>query len=250
MSAAREPVGPSEGWGVLHLFWRVVAPDGAAQAIAAFASQEDQQAITFSVLGGRADAGLMALSPDLDALDRLAKDLHGRGLDPVESFISLTELSEYTATEEDERARLEADGEADVEAALAAWRERIAGYRRARLYPTLPETRLLAFYPMSKAREPGANWYALSFEERKRLMLGHGRVGRKYAGRIVQLITGATGLDDWEWGVTLFADDPVAIKEIVYEMRFDAVSAEYGIFGPFWTGLVLPPEEVFARVGA
>lgn len=240
----------SQGWGVLHLFWRVRSAGGAGDAIARFAAADDQQAVTFSVLGGRADAGLMALSPDLDALDRLAKDLHGRGLEPVSSFISLTELSEYTATEDDERARLEAEGEDDVEGKLAAWNARIAGYRQNRLYPTLPDKRLIAFYPMSKTREPGANWYSLPFDERKALMLGHGRVGRKYAGRIIQLITGATGLDDWEWGVTLFADDPVAIKDIVYEMRFDPVSAEYGVFGPFWTGLLLPPDEVFARAGA
>lgn len=244
-----EPVIASEGWGVMHLFWRVRGAEGVVDAIRDFSAVEDQQAVTFSVLGGRADAGLMALAPDLDALDRLAKDLHRRGLEPVSSFISLTELSEYTATEDDERARLVAEGEDDVESKLAAWAERIDGYRRNRLYPTLPDRRLIAFYPMSKTREPGANWYGLPFEQRKDLMLGHGRVGRKYAGRIIQLITGATGLDDWEWGVTLFADDPVAIKEIVYEMRFDPVSADYGLFGPFWTGLLLPPAEVFDRIG-
>ena len=85
-----------------------------------------------------------------------------------------------------------------------------------------------------------ANWYELPFEERKQLMAGHARVGRTYAGRVLQLITGSTGLDDWEWGVTLLADDPVALKEIVYEMRFDPVSARYAEFGPFVTGLVLP----------
>ena len=107
----------------------------------------------------------------------------------------------------------------------------------------------IAFYPMSKTRTPGANWFMLPFEERKELMGGHARVGRKYAGRILQLITGSTGLDDYEWGVTLFADDPVAIKEIVYEMRFDEVSAAYADFGPFAVGLVLTPAELASRLG-
>ena len=93
---------------------------------------------------------------------------------------------------------------------------------------------------MSKRRGADANWFELSFEERKELMSGHARVGRTYAGRVLQLITGSTGIDDWEWGVTLLADDVVALKEIVYEMRFDPVSARYADFGPFFTGLVLP----------
>jgi chlorite dismutase len=102
---------------------------------------------------------------------------------------------------------------------------------------------------MSKRREPGGNWYELSFDERKQLMAGHARVGRRYAGRILQLITGSVGLDDWEWGVTLLADDPVAVKEIVYEMRFDDVSARYADFGTFVTGLLLDPAEALRRVG-
>jgi chlorite dismutase len=102
---------------------------------------------------------------------------------------------------------------------------------------------------MSKRRAGHDNWYALRFETRKDLMAGHARVGRRYAGRVLQLITGSTGIDDWEWGVTLLADDPVALKEIVYEMRFDEVSARYAEFGPFFTGLVLPPEDACARVG-
>ena len=109
-------------------------------------------------------------------------------------------------------------------------------YQEQRLHPQLPAKRLLGFYPMSKRRAGADNWYVLPFEERKALMAGHARVGRTYAGRILQLITGATGIDDWEW-------------DIVAEMRFDPVSARYGEFGPFFTGLVLPPSEVCARVG-
>ena len=246
-------VRPGEGWGVLHLMLRARpgAGDPAALlgAIADFTAVDPQQVIPFSILGGRADIGIMALGPDLDALDRLGKAVLAGPVEPVDSFVSLTERSEYTTTEEEERARLEAAGEPEVEARLAEWRERTAAYVDARLHPRLPRRRVIAFYPMSKRRDPGANWYALPFEERRRMMGGHARVGRRYAGRILQLITGSTGLDDWEWGVTLLADDPAAIKEIVYEMRFDEVSALYALFGPFWVGLVMEPEEALARAG-
>jgi chlorite dismutase len=191
----------------------------------------------------------MALGPDLDALDRLTKAVLAGPVEPVASFVSLTERSEYTATEADERARLETEGAPDVDARLDEWRERMTRYVDARLHPRLPTRRVIAFYPMSKRRSTGANWFALPFADRKRLMAGHARVGRAYAGRVLQLITGATGLDDWEWGVTLLADDPAAIKEIVYEMRFDEVSARYAEFGPFWTGLVMPVEAALGRAG-
>src|SRR5207237_9161608 len=129
------------------------------------------------------------------------------------------------------------------------WRERIEHYGEQRLHPQLPPRAVIGFYPMSKRRDAAANWYTLPFEERKRLMGGHARVGRAYAGRVLQLITGSTGLDDWEWGVTLLTDDPVVLKDIVSEMRFDPVSAEYAEFGPFVTGLVLEPAEALQRVG-
>lgn len=244
---------PSEGWGVVHLF--VDAVPGAtgatkvASAVEAFAGVDPQQVIAFSPLGGRADLGLMLLSPDLAELDRLTHAVLAGPFRRVAGYFSLTEQSEYTSTEDDERTRLEGEGVDDVDAKLAEWRERMASYLDARLHPRLPNRRLIAFYPMSKKRERAANWYALPFDERKRLMGGHARVGRHYAGRVLQLITGATGLDDWEWGVTLLADDPVAIKEIVYEMRFDPVSATYSEFGPFYTGLVDDASALIARLG-
>jgi chlorite dismutase len=108
---------------------------------------------------------------------------------------------------------------------------------------------VLAFYPMSKARDPGANWYQLPFERRRELMGGHGKVGRRYTGRVLQLVTGSTGLDDFEWGVTLLADDLSAIKEVVYDMRFDEVTAAYGRFGPFLVGLTCDPAELPERLG-
>lgn len=246
------PLVPSVGWGVVHLFLRSTGePGGEAilAAIDALTAEEPSQVIPFSVLGSEADLGFMALSPDLDALDRFTKAVLAGPVEPVWSYVSLTELSEYASTEEDERRRLVEAGEPDVEARLAEWRERMHDYAEARLHPRLPHRRVIAFYPMSKTRVPGANWYTLPFEERKRLMAGHGRVGRRYAGRVLQLITGSTGISDWEWGVTLLADDPVAVKEIVYEMRFDEVSAVYGEFGPFWTGLVMDARALLDRVG-
>jgi peroxiredoxin len=253
-------VTPSIGWGVLHLYYRVDReraerePGAAKRVVDAVASLEadGHQALCIAVLGHKADLGVMALGPDLARLQSFQQELLSAPLEPTYSFVSLTELSEYTSTEADERARLERE-EGVVGAAaderLQAWRERMEHYRENRIHPRLPAKPLLAFYPMSKRRAAGANWYELSFEERKQLMSGHARVGRTYAGRILQLITGSTGLDDWEWGVTLLADDPVALKDIVQEMRFDPVSARYADFGPFFTGLVLPPAELCARVG-
>jgi len=242
----------ADGWGVVHLMLearRGTSGTAIRRAIADFTADEPNQAVVFSILGGRADFGVMLLGPDLDALDLATKAIRSGPVRCVASFFSVTELSEYTSTDEDERSRLTAEGVDDLEAALDVWRVRMAKYRQDRLYPRLPDRRIIAFYPMSKTRNVGANWYALGPEDRKRLMLGHGRVGRKYAGRVLQVITGATGLDDWEWGVTLLADEPTVIKEIVYEMRFDEVSAVYGEFGPFWTGLVVPVDEALARSG-
>lgn len=255
-----ETVQPSIGWGVLHLYYRVDragaerAPGSAKSVIDAVAALEadGHQVLPIAVLGHKADIGFMALGPDLARLQRFQQELLRAPLDPVYSYVSLTELSEYTSTEDDERARLVADegleGEA-LEERLAVWRDRIAHYQEHRLHPQLPRKNVLCFYPMSKRRVPGDNWYELPFAERKRLMGGHARVGRTYAGRILQLITGSTGIDDWEWGVTLLADDPVALKDIVSEMRFDPASARFADFGPFYTGLVLPVADACARVG-
>lgn len=218
---------PSVGWGVLHLFFRVTpAADSAAVAAAVKAAREDgHQMVGFAVLGHKADMGVMALGPDLWRLRRLQAELVGAGLELVSSYVSLTEVSEYAAGVPEE-------------------------LKQARLYPNLPPEGMTAvcFYPMSKSRRPGANWFSLPFEERKELMHGHGTVGRRFAGRIVQVITGSTGLDDWEWGVTLFARRPDDLKEVVYQMRFDPGSATYAEFGPFFTGLLGEPEEVVARL--
>ena len=208
MSATVEPerVEPGIGWGVLHLFYRVDTrladeePGGAKRVLDAIRGLEadgTHQALVFAVLGHKADLGVMALGPDLARLQAFQHEMSRAPLEPTWSYVSLTEQSEYGATEDDERARLAAeDGVTDpteVESRLVAWRERIEHYREQRIHPRLPAKRAICFYPMSKRRTHDDNWYGLSFEERKRLMAGHARVGRTYAGRVLQLITGSTG---------------------------------------------------------
>jgi chlorite dismutase len=253
-----EPLQPREGLGALHLFYRVdldlwhATPAAErAQALARLQELVDAarrapqtQVVTLSMLA-RADLGFMILAPDLHALNALEKKISvalGPGvLQPEFSYLSLTERSEYTPTEETYAAELERDegiarGTPESEAKLTAFRDRIKHYTHD------------CFYPMSKRRAPGQNWYALPHERRRELMGGHMRVGRTYAGRVRQLVTGSTGLDDWEWGVTLFAHDPAEIKAIVYEMRFDEVSHTYADFGPFYTGLPLALPEIYRRL--
>jgi chlorite dismutase len=205
------------------------------------------------VLGHKADLGVMALGPDLARLQQFQQDMLDGPLIPEYSYVSLTEQSEYGQTEDDERHRLAHEegvtDPAEIETRLGVWRDRIEHYREQRIHPKLPPKATMCFYPMAKRRTGDDNWYSLEFNARKHLMAGHARVGRTYAGRVLQLITGSTGLDEWEWGVTLFADDIVALKEIVYEMRFDEVSARYAEFGPFITGLVAAPSAVLDSVG-
>ena len=212
---------------MLHLFLRVSRGfDSEAVVDAVKSCQADgHQVVTFAVLGHKADLGVMALGPDLWRLRMLQTELTATGLDLADSYLSLTEVSEYAEGMPPERLE-------------------------PRLHPRLPPAGkpVVCFYPMSKRREVSGNWYMLPFEERRSLMEGHGRKGREFAGRVVQLITGSTGLDDWEWAVTLFATDPDAIKQCVYEMRFDPASAVYADFGPFLTGLVAPVEEVLVQV--
>jgi peroxiredoxin len=224
----RSPHSPSTGRAVLHLFCRVGPVLDAEAVVRAVkgARAGGDQVVTVALLGHKADVGFMVIGDDLWRLREIQTALAAAGLRAVGSYVSLTELSEYAPGLPEEM-------------------------KQARLYPTLPPDGKTAFcfYPMSKRRTTEFNWYALSYEERVELMRAHGTVGRRYHGRILQLITGSTGLDDWEWGVTLLADDPAALKEIVYEMRFDEVSARYADFGPFVTGLVLEPAETLRRVG-
>ena len=222
-----EAVGVSQGLVVVHLFCaRTPDTDDAAVLNAVKdATEAGTQVVTVAVLGHKAQLCFMGLHADAWALRDLQADLVRAGLDVVDSYVSITELSEYALGLPAEMADM-------------------------RLNPKLPppDKPAWCFYPMTKRRNVGQNWYELSFDERKELMLAHGASGREFAGRIVQLVTASTGLDDWEWGVTLFGEDIGALKETVYTMRYDRASAAYAEFGPFVTGLVGPADEILARV--
>jgi chlorite dismutase len=135
---------------------------------------------------------------------------------------------------------------ADWNAEIAASLERASEAMKLRLFPSVPEAKYLCFYPMDRKRGETANWYTVPFAERQRMMHEHGMIGRRYAEQVKQIISGSIGMDDWEWGVDLFADDPVVFKKLIYEMRFDEVSAVYALFGQFFIGVRLPVEKLGA----
>lgn len=174
----------------------------------------------YSVLGHKADLCFIFLRPTMGELDELKTAINKtRFADYTEtdySYISVVELSNYVNNPgQDPKAN---------------------PHVRERLYPILPKWNHFCFYPMNKKRGEKDNWYSMTMDERRELMQTHGLTGRKYAGKIKQIIGGSVGYDDWEWGVTLFAHDPIELKHIVYEMRFDEVSARYGEFGNFLVG--------------
>ena len=262
---------PEHGWHCLHLFyriefgqWQLLNPDEQIAAKTRLASLvqevralESTQLLTLSVVTPKADLAFMLITPDLHAANRIEKQLSlALGADvlvPVYSYLSLTEESEYRMMPEEYAAILEREqnvqhGTPEFEKSMEAFEDRMKHYRHDRVYPTLPDWPVVCFYNMSKRRGEQRNWYALPFDDRRKLMLGHGAVGRQYAGKVKQLITGSSGLDDAEWGVTLFARDTFQIKAIVYQMRFDPVSAEYGDFGEFYIALQLPLDELFRRL--
>lgn len=221
-----DPVITSEGLAVVHLFCtRTPSTDDAAVIAAVEKAQAAEvQVVTVAVLGHKAELCFMALANDAWALRDLQTALTGAGLAVVDSFVSITELSEYAQGLPEEMKNM-------------------------RLYPRLPPEGKHAwcFYPMTKRRNADQNWYELDYDRRKELMYEHGASGRAFAGRIVQLITASTGLDDWEWGVTLFGVNLDDLKDTVYTMRYDTASAVYAEFGPFLTGMVGPVDEVLDR---
>jgi hydrogen peroxide-dependent heme synthase len=268
-----KPLVPQEGVHVQHLFysvnhsqWSLYSEEEQAAALAnlqgvieAARSHPRTQLLAFSMLGPKSDIGLMLITPDLHDSNRIEKELtRALGPDvlvPAYSYLSMTELSEYTTPESEFKQELVTkenltEGTDAFETRLGEWRARMAKYNSDRLYPNMPDWQVFCFYNMSKRRgQPGQNWYASDFETRRKLMGGHARVGRTWAGKVRQLITGSTGLDEAEWGVTLFAHDTFHIKGIIYEMRFDEVSAQYAEFGDFYIGIQLPLEDLFSRVG-
>jgi len=248
------------GLHVMHLFYNVNraqlpkelserARQNLESLCAANANASHPRLATYATVGAKADLAFFLVGAELGTVAQMHRDLEAcfpeGALKRVFSYLSVTELSEYMPTEEDNKRTLEQE---KLEAGSEEWnkrmgelRARISQYEQYRLYPEMPDWEVMGFYPMSKRRKGADNWYMLDFAARKKLMGGHARVGRKYAGRVSQLITGSTGLDDWEWGVTLMAHQVDALKEIVYEMRFDEVSARYGEFGPFFINMRLQP---------
>ncbi len=220
------------------------------QAMTTFgAMEQNKQEPTglFSMLGHKGDLMLVHFRKTLDDLNHaeltVARSELNEYLEPATSYLSVVELGLYEASVKlyaDLTARGLAPGTAEwnreVEAELARQRQAAA----PRLWPEIPQRRYLCFYPMNKFRGEAKNWYSEPIGERRRMMREHGMIGRHYAGRVTQIISGSIGLDDWEWGVDLFADDPLVFKKLVYEMRFDEASAVYGLFGAFFVGLRFP----------
>ncbi len=236
---------PEEGWHCLHLFYRIeygqwqllsreeqnAAKTNLASLVQEVRAMDSTQLLTLSVVTPKADLGFMLITPDLHNANKIDKQLSlSLGADvltPVYSYLSLTEESEYITREEEyagslaEEQNIRSDSEKFVEA-MNSFRDRMKHYRQERIYPTLPDWPVVCFYNMSKRRGEQRNWYALPYEERRKLMKGHASVGREFAGKVKQLITGSTGIDDAEWGVTLFARD--GFDAITHAQRRDAES--------------------------
>jgi chlorite dismutase len=261
---------PESGWHFLHLFYRIdraalaklsqsSRSAGCEEMIAALepAAGKVEQLQVFAVPGHKADFGIAMAGPDLKAMrgiqTALAASALGPVLVPTYSFYSITEISEYVP-DADQYARILRDKEGlDPDSAaystkVKQYAARLEGMNRQRLFPEFPDWPCLCFYPMSKMRQADQNWYLLPFDARSELMSQHGKSGMKFAGRVSQVITASTGLDDWEWGVTLWARNPSYLKDIVYTMRFDESSARYALFGAFYFGYILTPSELFAEI--
>jgi chlorite dismutase len=205
----------------------------------------------FSELGHKGDLILIHFRDSLEALNQVELDLAQTGLydylTPTHSYVSVVELGLYESTRKTyESAALKnlethsADWKAEIHAVL----ERSASAMASRLFPSVPEAKYLCFYPMDRKRGEQVNWYTVPFTDRQRMMHEHGMIGRRYADQVKQIISGSIGMDDWEWGVDLFAEDPVVFKKLIYEMRFDEVSAVYALFGQFYIGVRLPIENL------
>jgi peroxiredoxin len=262
-----------EGWSLLHQAFRIDWPsirllsptarvELAAEAAAALkyeshaatdvdADETDGGTALVQLLGHKGDLLIIHARRSFEELSQaqlsLAQTRLFEYLEPTLSYVSIVELGMYEMTAKIHE-QLATQGltsgsdafESAYDAAMEVQRTRMIG----RLFPSLPARRHVCFYPMNKRRGESKNWYAVPFEERAAMMREHGQIGRGYAGRVTQIISGSIGLDDWEWGVDLFADDPLVFKKLIYEMRFDRASAEYAEFGPFYVGLQFAPSRL------
>lgn len=231
----------------------------ATGALVDLAAPADGWTAVVQLVGSRADVMVIHFRDTLDALGvaqrAVAREPLFDVLRPAYAFLSVTEAGMYAAaarTANEATARGGTPGDTEYQAALATRlaAEAESPHVQRRIYPPAPTDAMpyVCFYPMSKKREGADNWYALPMAERSRLMWEHGKTGRKYAGRVFQIVSGSVGFDAWEWGVTLFAADPLEFKRIVTEMRFDEVSARYGLFGDFFVGRVVTPTEWVASI--
>ena len=247
-----------EGYSVLHQMmkvrwseWRKLsrqekreAVDEAGAILSGMEQNQTGQSALYSLLGHKGDLLFVHFRESFDELSQaqlqLARSRLNDFLEPASSYLSVIELGLYESTVKTYRALVERgiephspEWKREIEETLARQREAM----HSRLYPAMPPNRYICFYPMDRRRGEDKNWYTLPIEERQRQMNEHGLVGRRYAGEVKQIITGSIGFDDWEWGVTLFADDPLVFKRLIYEMRFDEVSAVYALFGAFFVGI-------------
>jgi peroxiredoxin len=269
------PAETVEGWYALHQMFAVdrpllrgLGPDRLPAAVRAATATLDSLvepgtegwSAVVPLVGSNADVMLMHLRPTLDDLgtvqSRLGCLMLFDALKPVYSFLSVTEVGMYhvaarAARDARERGGTVGDDAFREQLAARIEKERAAEHVQRRLFPRPPEEMpYVSFYPMTKRRAVGQNWYAVPVEERSRMMVAHGMTGRRYSGRVMQIVTGAIGLDSWEWGVTLFARDPLDFKKIVTEMRFDEASANYAEFGEFYVGRRTTPKEWLTRLAA
>jgi hydrogen peroxide-dependent heme synthase len=254
-----------EGYSVLHQMmrvrwaaWRQLAAaerativDEATDVLGGMEQNSGGQSGLFSLLGHKGDLMLIHFRRSFDELNlaelQLAQLRLSDFLEPATSYLSIIELGLYESTIKAYRdlkdrgiAAHSDEWKREIEQVLARQKEAM----HPRLFPELPKHRYVSFYPMDRRRGEAKNWYSLPIEERARQMNEHGLVGRRYAGEVRQIITGSIGFDDWEWGVDLFADDPLVFKKLIYEMRFDEVSAVYALFGQFYLGLRVQAAEL------
>jgi hydrogen peroxide-dependent heme synthase len=254
-----------EGWSLLHLMYRVrwdrLREGGgdvqrlADEAVRALAVPDAGATAFVQVLGHKADLmvicfrrGFEQLAQAQLALSRTA--LHGY-LEPTTSYVSVVELGMYemTAKIHEQLGAKFKPGSDEFESAFDAEMETQRQRVTNRLFLEVPKARYVCFYPMNKKRGDANNWYSETFERRAAMMREHGMIGRTYAGKVTQVISGSIGYDDWEWGVDLFAQDPLVFKKLIYEMRFDEASAKFAEFGPFYTGLQFTPGQLGAYLG-
>jgi hydrogen peroxide-dependent heme synthase len=247
-----------EGASVLHQMarflwpeWRKLMPAQRSQMVAEAAPVltrlESNQSALYSVLGHKGDMMLVHFRPSFDELKQVELELSNTALSDyleiTKSYLSVVELGLYESSVKLYRSLRERGVEPhspEWEKEIGEAMERQKEAMKPRLWPEIPPARYICFYPMDRRRGEEKNWYTLPIEERQRQMEEHGKVGRRYAGTVRQIITGSIGFDDWEWGVDLFADDPLVFKKLIYEMRFDEVSAVYALFGQFMVGVRVP----------